>query len=444
MSDPKSPQPPNENPSKPPSDPAGGPKDPAKPDPCDEPTPPEPPPPEPPPCPPPEDCPPPKGEGDCPKLPELPPDPCADKGHAEEPPPGDQGQQTPQQQTPSQQEPSSPEGEKGQEGQPGQQYQQDQPDQQGEGQQGQQSQQPRGGQQGQPSQQAPQSQQGRGGAAPAAADPAAHLAALKARLEDGQQELQRLEPLKSSLADLAQRIQALEKAVDGQAAATSAYKEFYRTTAVARNEIKGFIPTVRCQLELTDKQKACICKVIEGVDARVAKARRDSAAQNASVDRLEARHKRAVAILEWIRKWYEFLKGGLQQQVARQRDDLKALKALADPAKDQCEVYFHLYEMERLIDSKHGGKNACWQPDLTIGTFLDCWPWECYSSVWNKAIVEFNEAEAAEKMAKSELEQARKRAADLEKIAKEADAKRREWILKEIKAECCGPLSKCP
>jgi hypothetical protein len=271
----------------------------------------------------------------------------------------------------------------------------------------------------------------------------AQLAALKSKLEADQTKLQELEPLKTEMTDLVQRIQALEKTVDGQADAGAAYAEFYRSAEVFRSELTCFIPTVRCQITLTDEEKQCICDAIKAVETRVDKAKSDSAAANDKVDELERKSKRAADDLAWAKKWYEFLKSGLQQQVTKQRDDLKGLKQLADPKKDRCEVWFYLYEMERLLASSYGAEDACWKADLSIGTFLDCWRWDpCYSQAWNKTIVAFNDAEAAEKCIKSALEQAKKRAAELETIAKDAESKRREWILKEIKARrCCGSTS---
>ena len=57
----------------------------------------------------------------------------------------------------------------------------------------------------------------------------------------------------------------------------------------------------------------------------------------------------------------------------------------------------------------------------------------------------FNDADANEKNLANQLAQAKKTAVDLDKLATDAMAKRRDWILKEIKAsDCCGPASKCP
>jgi hypothetical protein len=97
------------------------------------------------------------------------------------------------------------------------------------------------------------------------------------------------------------------------------------------------------------------------------------------------------------------------------------------------------------MQSSYGVGEACWKDDLWVGTFLDCWPWENYQKTWNRVLVEFNTADAEDKVMKSKLDSARKLAADLDKAAGEAVNKRREWILKEIKTrDCCGPQSKCP
>lgn len=396
MSEPKSPQsqnpaqnpgqhPPQRPPNDPPKDPYGGSKQPDPPpqkDPCDDPKPPD----QKTPCPPPEKpCPPAHDCPDPPKRPCPPPDPCADEDEGDTTPAGDPTQQS----------------------------------------------------------SSPATQTGDSSAPPAT--PAAQLAALRKKQESGQKELQKLEPLKISLADLVQRIASLEKTVESQSSAASAYKEFYRVTEVARNEIDCFIPTVRCQLDLSDKQKKCICEAIEAVDVRVNKAKSDSAAASTELENQERKYKRAADDLAWETKWYEFLKTGLHQQITKQRDDLKALKQLADPSKDECEVWFYLYEMERLIKSSYGTEDACWKLDLSIGSFLDCWSLDCYEKAWNRAVVAFNDADAAEKLVKSVLEQAKKLAADLDKISKDAESKRREWILKEVKTkDCCGPMAKCP
>ncbi len=407
-------------------DPYGGSKPPEK-DPCDDPNPTPPGKPEPPPTP---DCPPPEPKcpekKPCPELPPQPPDPC-------DPQPADGGT-TNGGSTPGT-------GDTGQSGA-------------GQGATG-----------GAPDQASTttSSQGGSGGGANAGTGPgssgsdgsangskstdpvAAKIAALKKNLEDNQKKILALEPLKASVGDITQRIQALEKMVDGQAAAATGYREFFRAIEIARSEIDCFIPTVRCQLELSDKQKQCICDAVKAVDTRVNAARAASDAANGQVAAGEKAYKRAADRLAWIKQWYEFLKTGLQAQAGKQRDDLKTLKGLADPAKNQCEVWFYLLELERLTKSAHGTAGACWRADINVATFLECWRWDCYEQAWNTAVVTFNEADADEKLKKSELEQARKTAADLDKLAKEADTKRREWILKEIKSrDCCGPLSGCP
>ncbi|HEY8147682.1 MAG TPA: hypothetical protein VIK51_02045 [Vicinamibacteria bacterium] len=291
----------------------------------------------------------------------------------------------------------------------------------------------------------------RAGAVPAAAGAAAatpktareQLEALKKKLEDQQADLQRLEPVKTSVADLEQRIQALEKTVDGESASETSHKEFYRATKVQASEFALLIKSVRCDLKLDEKQKKCVADAITVGTARVAKAKKRSDDAKAEQKRKEDAYKQAEDELSWQKKYYEFLKSGVQLQVNKLRDDLKALKTLADPTKDQCVAEFYLVEMEEDLNAKSGA-DRCWSPELSIGDFLECWPWaNCYKDAWNKAIVAFNEAEVAEKRAKSELEQAKKSATDLEKLAKEAEAKRREWILKELK-ECCAPKATAP
>ena len=458
MSEPQSPQPNYESPTQqnpPGNDPYGGKKPPK--DPCDDPKPPDDPtcPPDKPPCPPPEDpCPPPKPCPEPPKPPCPPPDPCPPDHASSYDKPGDKPQGPYGSKDPG--DPSTPDDYPGDPTKPS-----DLPGEQP----GDYPPPTQGGNAGDPGHDPGKDDPGYGGKPPddykkpcgdkgtggtAAGGPAAHLAALKARLETEQRELQRFEPLKTSIGDLTSRIATLEKAVEGQAAASTAYKEFYRTTEVWLHELRCSIPPIRCQLDqLTDKHKKCICEAIDAVDARVAKAKKDSADAAATVTDLETKVVKATRNLEWAKKLYDFLKTGLQQQVTKQIDDLKVLKQLANPAKDQCEVWFYLLEMERLMKSWRADGDAkgqvCWKTDLSVGTFLDCWGPDCYEKHWHWIVVEFNTAEADEKLLKSQLEQAKKRAPDLEKIAKEAETKRREWILKEIKAkDCCGPTSRCP
>jgi hypothetical protein len=380
-------------------------------DPCDEPAPPgEPPasekPPDAPPCPPPTDkpcakkpCP-----GDPPKRP-CPPDPCKEE---DSPPPTegpcDGEDEQPESTPPTDQEPP------------------DSPDQQGD----------------------PAAAQ-TGDKVPSADPLKEKLERFKRDLKKRQDQVQDLEAAKTSVADLTQRIQGLEKTIDERSAAEVGYQDFYHSIEVFKSEIECFIQTVRCQLELTTKQKKCICDVIDTVDSQVRSAQSTSAAAAKALAAAEQAYQRATEDLAWQKQWYDFLKTGLQQQTSKQRDGLKALKQLADPAKDQCEAWFYLYELERLLGKSHRTEAPCWDPELWLGTFVDCWSFECYKAAYEKQIVIFNEAENAEKVSKTQLEQARKRATELDKAAKELEGKRRELIVKGMKQrpDCCGPKSKC-
>lgn len=277
------------------------------------------------------------------------------------------------------------------------------------------------------------------------ATPAEQLTRLRSVLGSRRRAVQQLEPIKTEVADLEARIKALEKTVAGQQAADTAYKDFYRAIEILRSDIRCFIPTVRCQLELTDHQKKCICEAIASVDKQVEKAKRDSAAADRAVTRYEKAFKRATDDLVWAKKWYDFIHAGLQPQIGKVRDELKATKLLVDPSKDQCEAFFYLYELERQLMPCGDGPDPCWQSDLSIGAFLDCWHPDCYRESSYRTLAAFNVADAAEKLAKSQLDQAQKLAAELKKAADEAQSKRREWILAAIKAKgCCGPDAKCP
>jgi hypothetical protein len=280
-----------------------------------------------------------------------------------------------------------------------------------------------------------------------ASTPAEQLNELRRIAEREERELQKFEPLKAKLSDVTARIASLEKLIDGQAKTTADYTDFYRAIELLRSALDCSIPTIRCQLTLTDKQKQCIRKAIATVDARVKRARSASDAHNADVARLDQRQKKLDGDLAWAKKWKEFFETTLQTQIAAQRDDLKALQALADPSKDQCEVWFYLSEMEALLRSArtNGDGEACYRDDLNVATFLDCWSVKCYTTAYQYWIVAFNNAESASKVGQIELDEAKKRADELDKAADEAESKRRDWVLKELKAQdCCGPSSKCP
>lgn len=277
--------------------------------------------------------------------------------------------------------------------------------------------------------------------------PAQQLEALRNALESGQREMLKFEPLKTSIADLTERILSLEQAVAAQPDASAAYTEFYRAVERDRSDLKCGIPTVRCHLDLNDRQVACIRNAIETIDTRVKKAKSDRDAQDADVKARKLKQLQLDADLAWAKRWHDFFTTGLQEQVTRQRDDLKALNLLADPSKDQCEVWFYLSEMEAMLRSARTEQDStgCYDEDLNIATFLDCWPPKCYTAAYQHWMVAFNDAEGAQKIGAIALAEAIRHAADLAALADEADAKRREWILKELKAQdCCGPMSKCP
>lgn len=282
---------------------------------------------------------------------------------------------------------------------------------------------------------------------PPSETPAQQLDALRKLLDAGQREMLKFEPLKTSLEDLVERIKALETSLAELPDATAAYTEFFRAVERYRSEIECGIPTVRCQLDLSDKQVACVEKAIEAVDGRVKKALADSQAQDAEVKARRAKQVGLDAELEWTKRWFDFFRTGLQGQITRQREDLKALSLLADPSKDQCEVWFYLSEMEDIVRSARTDENstACYDEAINIATFLDCWPPKCYTTAYQHWMVAFNNAESAQKIGAIELDQAEKHAAALAALAQGALAKRREWILKEIKTQdCCGSTGKCP
>ncbi len=271
--------------------------------------------------------------------------------------------------------------------------------------------------------------------------PTDQLAQLQARLLKSQKVLRGLEPAKLEVDDLAARIDKLKTLVGEQAQKESDYKAFFRSIEVARSEIDCFIPTVRCQLELKEHQKKCVCKAIDKVDARIAKARREAWRARLVARHAQRAHEQATAKLAWAKKNYDFVTTDLQARMTALKAELAELKGKVDPSKDQCQAYFYLYELERLIKACGG----CWKPDLNVGDFIECWYPECYAENSHRTLAAFNDAEADEKLKASELSQATTLAETLEKAAADAETARRTDILNEIAAHgCCGPDAKCP
>jgi DNA repair exonuclease SbcCD ATPase subunit len=272
--------------------------------------------------------------------------------------------------------------------------------------------------------------------------PAKHLAELRIKLEGEQQRLVELEPIKTNIEDLIARIKGLETLLDGQAEADAAYLEFHQTIARYSSEIRCAIPTVRDQLKLGEKERNCVSAAIAAVDARVKEAQDQSKAQQGKLEQLRAAQLELETSLKNSTVRYDCFRSGLQAAIARRHDDLKALDELADPTGNQCEVWFYLYEMEAMLASARSGEQSpsCLDAQLTIGTFLDCWSPDAYNQAYREAIVAFNAAENAHKLGSAVLEQATRRAEVLATTAEEAFAKRRDWILKEIKNNhCCTP-----
>lgn len=283
---------------------------------------------------------------------------------------------------------------------------------------------------------------------PAAEDPAKQLAAMQALLQQEQKQAEQLQRVNTSITDLTQRIQAVQQMVDGEAALQTAYKDFYRTAEIIKSEIDCFIPTVRCQLNLSDGETRCIDGVIAAVDTRIKRAKSDFEAQKERVARYQRRWERAAWKLGNAQTMYDFFNTGLKDQIQTKRDDLAALKVLADPSKDRCDVAVYLREMEDLLRTAYCGEGTggnCFPPNApSIGTFLDCWSPDCYLDGYNRAVVEFNSAQWTEKCLKTLLDAANARLAELDAAAKDAASRRREWILAGIRTEeCCKSGGKC-
>src|SRR6185369_3600145 len=142
------------------------------------------------------------------------------------------------------------------------------------------------------------------------------------------------------------------------------------------------IPTVRCDLHLTETEQKCINNAIKSADDAIATAESDLEAQKARVERYQRLWERANWKLGNAKTLYDFFTADITKQVQARKDDIQALKTLIEPGKDRCVVEFYLREMEADLKScyKDGDANACcFPPNVpTIGSFLDCWSWECY------------------------------------------------------------------
>jgi hypothetical protein len=271
--------------------------------------------------------------------------------------------------------------------------------------------------------------------------PTEQLADLRARLVASRKTLQSLAPAQLEADDLKTRIEELEARVANQPTKDSEYKAFYRATEVLKSEIECFIPTVRCQLELKDYQKKCVCAAIERVDKRIARNRREAWAAEIKARHADRAFKEADAKLKWAKENFEFLETGLKARVEAVRDELVDLKGKVNPNDDQCIAYFYLYELDRLIQvCKDDG--PCWKADIGVGTFIECWDPECFAKAHNRMLAAFNDAEADQKIKESALTNATQLAKDLKEAADASVKSRRADILAEIAAhDCCG---KCP
>jgi hypothetical protein len=276
---------------------------------------------------------------------------------------------------------------------------------------------------------------------PSSEDPLTQLAALQEHLKVEQRQAEQLQRVTTSITDLTARITGLQHTVDGRPAFAASFKEFYRTTEVVKSEILCFIPTVRCQLNLSEGELACIKKAITSADNAIAMAKGDLDAQKSRVERYQRRWERASWKLGHAKELFDFFSTKLKEQVQSQRDDLTALKPLADPTKDRCIAEFYLREMEATLKScySEGSANDCCFPPrvVTLGSFLDCWSIECYLAAYSRAVVEFNDAEWAEKCRKTLLDAATKRVTDLQTAYDKLVSSRRVTILASITADGC-------
>jgi hypothetical protein len=280
---------------------------------------------------------------------------------------------------------------------------------------------------------------------PAADDPSKQLATMQTLLQQEQKQAEQLQRVTTSIADLTQRIQALQQMIDGEAELVTGYKDFYRTTEYTRSQMECLITTVGCDINLSDGETRCIDGVIAVVDARVAQAKGDYDTQKERVDRYQRKWERAKWKLDNAQLLYDFFGTGLKAQIQAKLDLLGQLKGLADPTKGRCEAAVYLRQMESLLHTTYGTEGACFPPAApSIGTFLDCWSSDCYVDGYNRAVVELNNAAWAEKCRKTLLDAATARLAELDLAAKDAESKRWDAILASVKAEeCCKSGGKC-
>jgi hypothetical protein len=276
---------------------------------------------------------------------------------------------------------------------------------------------------------------------------AEQLAQLQAALEKGQKELQKCRLLQTEVDDLTTRIPALQTAIAGEDAAAAAYTDFYRTIEVFRSELNCYIPTVRCQLGLSETQEACILEAISHVDTQIDRAQENRDRHYAELAKKQARQTQLDANVAWATKWNTFFATGLQAQASAQRDAIQALKLLVDPSKGACEAWFYLNEMDALLRSAWSEADSgqvCYTDIQTLGTFIDCWSPRWYATESQRWQVAFNAADAAAKIGAAEVAGALQRATELDAILTNLIATRSDMILQEIKTmDCCGQASKC-
>lgn len=365
-------------------------------DPCDEPKAPEPekPPTDQKPCPPdkPEEPPP---EKDCPpewepRCPELPPDPCKDDDEPETPDTPEQ--KTPEQKTPD---PNTPE--------------QTPPERKP------------------PEEKDPCAKPGEKGPS----TPAAQLEELRAQFAAEQGKVEELERSKASIADLSERIRSLQKVVDSRQADDKTYREFHQKVLDEVHDAKCFAQRLREQLGLPGDWGAVVDDAVRTVEKSITALRTAHEAQRGKVVRLERAYAKADWRLKDTKILYDFIKTDLLTLVKKRQDDLKQLKAAADPKKSKCDAYFYVLEIERIIanERKPNESLPCFPPKrdpfwlgISLGTYLGCWRPAWYARVYDQAVVRLNQAEYQEKLARAALEAGKKRLTELEKNAKDGCA----------------------
>ena len=119
--------------------------------------------------------------------------------------------------------------------------------------------------------------------------------------------------------------------------------------------------------------------------------------------------------------------------------DLNQLLELVTTPADRCEAWFYLSEMEAMLSStrKQGTDTGCYDENINLGTFIDCWKPKCYETAYEYWAVNLDRTKDAQKAGATALQMAQARAQQLSEAADEARSNRRQSIVTALKAAAC-------